>query len=150
MTHYWNAMYRQTGSQTQTGEWRAMIQEEVWYLEKKRKRLRTVELAFQGACKHVGERDTMAPSGKGKAVVPPGCSDNPKAICGSVVWEGEEYHPDQTYSLRRMGPCLWKKSPNTPDFCNNVGRKDGCSQLRLVVEDSLPSQCGECLQLFEW
>lgn len=31
-----------------------MIQEEVRYLEEKRKRLRAIELAFQGACKLVG------------------------------------------------------------------------------------------------
>lgn len=41
--------------------------------------------SIPGSLQACGERDTMAPSEKGKAVVPPGCPDNPKAICGSVV-----------------------------------------------------------------
>lgn len=139
-----------TGSQTSDIQRprSGMIQEEVWYMEEKRKRLRALELASKRAC---GESDTIASSGKGKDVVPPGCPDHPKAICGSMVWGGED-HPDQPYGLMggRWGLPLKESTKYPRDFCNNVGRKDGWSQLRLVVEDSLPSQYGECLHLFEW
>lgn len=94
---------------------------------------------------------------KGGLQFQPGRPDNPDGLmskCTSVLWRGEEVHPDPTYSGWEKG----KKKGVTKHlnervriktFCMTAGGKDGwngCSRSRSAAEGSLHSQCGKCSQ----